>query len=572
MGATLLTSSAHRVWAQDAPEAPVLSTYPNETPAQHAARMKWFHEARFGMFIHWGAYSVPAGVYKDKRYSFGAEWIKEFAKIPGSEYRAYGPLFTAGEYDPEAWVKLAKDAGMKYIVITTKHHEGFALFDSKVTTWDAVDEGGAHRDLLRPLVEAARREGIKIGFYYSQAQDWMHPGGSGASFDPDHKGDMDAYLKDIALPQVKELLTNYGPIDVFWWDTAYGMNRERARPFADLLATQPAIISNNRLGGDYRGDTETPEGFIPGKQPDRDFEVCMNINNTWGYSAVGKDFKSSQTLIRNLVDIASKGGNYLLNVGPTKEGNIPQAEIDRLKTVGAWMKTNGDSIYATNASPLGRLSWGRATQKQANGQTTLYLHVFNWPASGKLRVPGLLDLPTSARVLLGNAKIKSVSATNGIILTLPKTAPDPDSSTLVLQFKGTPRAIILPASPDADGILRLPVSDAEISGSNLKAGENLGWWTNPDDYATWKANLDKPGTYEISADLSATEDTNIEFKVGNQTLRFAVAPTGNYDKYKPTILGRMTLPAGPQSFELHAVKENWHPANLKNLQIKAISP
>ncbi len=323
------------------------------------------------MFIHWGVYSVPAGVYKDKRYSFGAEWIKEFAKIPGADYRQYGPLFTAGEYDPEGWVKLAKDAGMKYILITAKHHEGFALFDSKVTTWDAVDEGGAHRDLLRPLVDAARKAGLRIGFYYSQAQDWMHPGGAGAKFDPAHDGDMDEYLKTIAMPQVKELLTNYGPIDVFWWDTAYGMNRERARPFADLLQTQPGIISNNRLGGGYKGDTETPENFIPGQQPTRDFEVCMTINDTWGYSSVAKNYKSIETLIHNLVDIASKGGNYLLNVGPTKEGIIPNAEVERLHAIGAWMKVNGDAIYDTEASPLGRLNWGRCTQRTANGQTTL---------------------------------------------------------------------------------------------------------------------------------------------------------------------------------------------------------
>ncbi len=572
LGLSLLSFAGNAHAQDDAPEPPpVMSTYPGETPAQHAARMKWFHEARFGMFIHWGVYSVPAGVYKDKRYSFGAEWIMNFAKIPCAEYRTYGPLFTAGEYDPEAWVKMAKDAGMKYIVITTKHHEGFALFDSKVTTWDAVDEGGAHRDLLRPLVEAAHKAGLKIGFYYSQAQDWNHQGGSGNNWDPTQKGDMDEYLKNIALPQVKELLTNYGPVDVFWWDTAYGMNRERAAPFAALLQTQPGIISNNRLGGGFKGDTETPEGFIPGQKPDRDFEVCMNINNTWGYSAVGKDFKSSTTLIHNLIDIASKGGNYLLNVGPTKEGNVPQAEIDRLKAVGTWMKVNGDAIYATDASPLGRQSWGRVTQKQENGATTLYLHVFDWPHSGKLRVPGLLTVPTSAHVLVGNTKIKSVSDTNGITLTLPKTAPDPVSSTLVLQFKGVPRTIILPVSPDAEGILHLPSPDAaEISGKTLKTGDNLSYWTNPDDYVSWKAALDKPGTYEVSADLSATDATAIEFKVGDQTLRYSVAPTGSYDKYTSTVLGRMTLPTGAQTFELHAVKDGWHPTNVKNLQIKLV--
>ncbi len=238
---------------------------PDETPAQRDARMKWWREARFGMFIHWGVYSVPGGIYKGQEIPSIGEWIMHNAKIPVAEYKAFAKQFNPVRYDPDAWVRLAKEAGMKYIVITSKHHDGFALFDSKVTDWDVVDATPYGKDLLKPLAEACAKHGLVLGFYYSQAQDWNHPGGAaaGGHWDPAQDGSMDDYIRNIAAPQVKEILSNYGKLGVLWWDTPVDMTKERADLLMPLLALQPQIITNDRLGGGYAGDTRHARAAHP---------------------------------------------------------------------------------------------------------------------------------------------------------------------------------------------------------------------------------------------------------------------------------------------------------------------
>jgi alpha-L-fucosidase len=332
--------------------------YAQETKEQRDARLKWFREARFGMFIHWGVYSVPAGTYHDRRIDGIGEWIMYNAKIPCAEYQSFARQFNPVKYNAEEWVKTAKEAGMKYIVITSKHHDGFAMFDSRASDWNIVKASPFGRDPLRELSEACRKYGMKLGFYYSQAQDWNNVGGGvcGTHWDPAHAGSMDEYIRKVAVPQVTEILTHYGPIAVLWWDTPCEMNQVRADQLIGLLKLQPGIIHNNRLGGGYKGDTETPEQFIPATgYPGRDWETCMTLNDTWGYKSYDNNWKSTETIVRNLVDIASKGGNYLLNVGPTSEGLIPAPSVELLKAVGAWMKVNSQAIYATTASPFKRL-------------------------------------------------------------------------------------------------------------------------------------------------------------------------------------------------------------------------
>ena len=415
--------------------------YANETKQQRDTRMKWWRQARFGMFIHWGVYSVPAGMYKDKRIRGIGEWIMKHGEIPVAEYKKFAKQFNPVKYGPDAWVRLAKTAGMKYLVITAKHHDGFALFDSKVTDWDVVDATPYGKDLLKPLALACRKHGIKLGFYYSQAQDWCHPGGrtgsKGKPWDKAQKGDMNEYVRKIAVPQVKEILTNYGDIAILWWDTSWGIDRKKADMLQMPIRLQDGILTNNRLGGDYEGDFGTPEQKIPATgMPGRDWETCMTMNGTWGYKSYDHKWKSTEKLIKNLVDIASKGGNYLLNVGPTSSGEIPQPSIERLKEIGLWMKVNGEAIYATTASPFSKLTWGRCTKKVRDKSVTLYLHVFDWPEDGKLLVPGLQSQVLRASMLADGQLLQASEHKTGVIINVPDKPLDQYVTVIKLEVKG----------------------------------------------------------------------------------------------------------------------------------------
>ena len=414
--------------------------FSRETQAQRDARMAWWREARFGMFIHWGVYAVPAGTYKDKKIPGIGEWIMHAAKIPVAEYRQYAKQFNPVKYDADAWVRLAKKAGMKYIVITSKHHDGFALFDTKASDWNVVKATPYGKDLLKPLAEACQKHGIKLGFYYSQAQDWNNPGGAAMNighWDKAQDGDMDDYIRNVAAPQVKEILSNYGPIAVLWWDTQVDMNKERAEMLLPLLGLQPGIIQNNRLGGGYRGDIETPEQSIPATGiPGRDWETCMTMNDTWGYKSYDQNWKSTEKLLKNLIDIVSKGGNYLLNVGPTAEGEIPEQSVKRLEEMGQWLAVNGEAIYGTRPSPFTKLAWGRCTQKPGK----LFLHVFDWP-QGELIVPGLKNKVAKAYLLADFEKkpLKIVATDEAVTIQVPEKAPGSIASVVVLEIEGLPQ-------------------------------------------------------------------------------------------------------------------------------------
>jgi alpha-L-fucosidase len=428
-------------------------------------RMQWWRDARFGMFIHWGVYAVPAGTHNGQKIERIGEWIMNRGKIPVGEYQVYASQFNPVLYNADAWVKAAKEAGMKYIVITAKHHDGFALFNSKASTWDIADATPYKKDLLKPLADACRKYGIKLGFYYSHAQDWNNPGGAAArrpasegwpnpdsaridAYTAAHSGHWDPaqetktmsqYIDEIAVPQVKELLTNYGDVAVLWWDTPTGMTDEYAEKLNALLKMQPNIISNDRLKRpNFPGDYKTPEQRIPklSELDGKDWETCMTMNETWGYKSYAHDWKSVQTLVRNLVDIASKGGNYLLNVGPKADGSFPQESIDILKGMGAWMNVNSEAIYGTKASPLEPLAWGRCTKKQTAGGTTLYLSVFDWPKDGKLFVPGVKNEAIAAKLLSNGSICKTESSNGGIVIMLPTAMPDANASVVKLEVKG----------------------------------------------------------------------------------------------------------------------------------------
>src|SRR5687768_5897494 len=426
MSSPLLTCdyNSHMLWALAAfatmqePQLPIRTLEPlaAETKPQKDARMDWWREARFGMFIHWGLYSIPAGEWMGR--DGHGEWIRETAQIPLEAYSRFLPKFNPYKFDAAKWVRIAKDAGMKYIVITSKHHDGFALYDSKVSDFDIMSTP-FKRDVLKELAAECEKQDIRLCFYHS-IMDWHHP-----DYLPRREWENDRatananferyvqYMKD----QLGELLTNYGNIGVLWFDGEWEgtwTHEQGASLYEFVRSKQPSIIVNNRVdkgregmqgltkSGGYLGDFGTPEQEIPATGiPGADWESCMTMNNNWGYNKNDNNWKSSEDLVQKLIDIASKGGNFLLNVGPTAEGLFPQASVDRLKQMGEWMKVNSESIYGTEASPFKKLTWGRCTQKTINGNTRLYLHVFD-AGSKQIVLPGLGNEITDAKVLAGN--------------------------------------------------------------------------------------------------------------------------------------------------------------------------
>jgi len=342
--------------------------YLEETQEDFDARMEWWRNAGFGMFIHWGPYAVPAGVYDGEEISGIGEWIMNSAQIPIGEYEEYSRQFVPVEYDADEWVKVAKEAGMKYIIITSKHHDGFCLWDSEVSEYDVIDFSPINRDLLKELKHACDKHGIKLGFYHS-IMDWHHPHAQAPHY-PTYNNrekvnpEFPLYYEDYMKPQLAELIKNYDP-EVLWFDGEWvpEFTHEQGQDLYQFIRElKPEIIINNRVDkgrqgmqgmskGDkeYAGDFGTPEQEILEGASVLDWESCMTLNDTWGYKSGDDNWKSSETLVHNLVDIASKGGNYLLNIGPMANGLIPEPTVSRLKEVGVWMKVNGEVIHNSRA-------------------------------------------------------------------------------------------------------------------------------------------------------------------------------------------------------------------------------
>jgi len=417
-------------------------------------RMDWWRQARFGMFIHWGVYSVPAGEWKGQKIPGAGEWIMQQAKIPVSEYERLAKQFNPVKFDADEWVRIAKDTGMKYIVITSKHHDGFCMWDSKVTDYDIAEATPFKKDVLKELTRACKKQGIRLCFYHS-IMDWHHPDAQ-APFYPNYNDgsrsnpNFARYVENYLKPQIKELVTNYGPLGVLWFDGEWVKDWTEAQGrdmYNYVRSLQPDIIINNRVGKgrkgmeglsesqEYAGDFGTPEQQIPPTGiPGVDWETCMTMNDTWGYSSHDQNWKSVQDLIRKLADIASKGGNFLLNVGPTAEGLIPAPSVERLAVVGQWMKVNSESIYGTTASPLDSFPWGRCTAKPGR----LYLHVFDWPKGGRLEVPGLRNEVKKA-YLLADKKRRKLPVDrldeNRLAVSVPEKAPDAVNTVVVLEIE-----------------------------------------------------------------------------------------------------------------------------------------
>ena len=409
------------------------------------------------MFIHWGLYSVPAGTWEDKGTGH-AEWIRTTAQIPLETYDKFVDEFNPVNFDADAWCAMANDAGMGYVVITSKHHDGFCLFESEHTDFDIMSTP-YKRDIMKELAEAAPRHNVRMCWYHS-IMDWHHPDylpRRGWETNRSSEGaEMDRF-RNYLHSQVTELLTNYGPIGIMWFDGEWESTwrGKYGKELYELCITlQPEVIVNNRLGarggmegltgmdgyaGGYGGDYMTPEQEIPDAvDKGLDWETCMTMNGRWGYNMHDKNFKSTTDLLQKLSDIVSKNGNFLLNVGPKPDGTFPQESIDRLSEIGDWMDVNGEAIHGTVGSPFSTLDWGRATVKFHDDSSTLYLHVFDWPTDGKLLVPGLAGTLTSARVLGIEAGTSFEMGDGEVTIHLPLNQPNEHIGIVAVEVKGKP--------------------------------------------------------------------------------------------------------------------------------------
>jgi alpha-L-fucosidase len=439
-----------------------------ETKKAFNERMRWWRDARFGMFIHWGAYAVPGGVYKGVNTN-SAEWIMNAENIPIAEYEEFARQFDPQKFDARAWVQLAKSSGAKYIIITSKHHDGFSMWNSQVSSYDIADFTPFKRDVLKELAEACKKADMHLGFYHS-IMDWHHPDAKGERFSE--------YRENYLKPQLRELLTGYGKVGVLWFDGEWieeWTDPQGAELYRFVRQLQPNIIVNNRVGkgrngmqgmsldGTAAGDFGTPEQeILDHGNASMDWEVCMTTNDSWGYKKFDQNYKSTKSLVDNLIDIAAKGGNYLLNVGPDAEGVIPQASQQRFREIGKWLKVNGAAIYGTRTLPEYQEGENIRYTRSKDGKI-IYAIAMDWPGK-TLRLRYIEPRQGSKIYMLGFKKALSwrKNSKGEVVVTMPaalqRAASRPCLYAWTLKIRGR----------------QLPVSAVPQIASSKKSGISRG--------------------------------------------------------------------------------------------------
>lgn len=529
-------------------------------------RLKWFREARFGMFIHWGLYAVPAGEWKGAQIPGIGEWIMNRAKIPVVEYEQLAEHFNPVKFDAGEIVRIAENAGMKYIVITSKHHDGFAMYHSKVSKYNIYDATPFKRDPLKELAAAAQKAGIRLCFYYSQTQDWHEPDAVGNYWDfkDESKKNFAKYLEEKVKPQVTELLTNYGPIGLIWFDTPRNMTKEQSQELADLVhKLQPDCLVSGRIGngvGDYdsAGDNQISVGRVR-----RDWETPVTMNDTWGFKKDDTNWKPTSILIQQMVQVSSRGGNYLLNIGPRADGSVPEPSVERLTQVGDWLKVNKDAVYGTGPSPFPYdLPWGIITTKPKK----VFLHVFNWQKD--LTLFGLKSRVLKAVLLSGSRKLKFSQTNNAgadhyaLRLQLPPVAPDKYDSVIALDL-AQEEDVQVDASlmQQPDNTVTLPAFLSNVhkgSGADGLRFDSRGVaerWLKMEDWVEWNFKVSKPGIFEVIVLTSEQKyganwegGHAIEIETAGQKLKGTIEDNGKqenpanpYWKYVISKMGRVTI-------------------------------
>lgn len=555
--------------------------------------IQWFKDAKFGMFIHWGLYSKLGGVWKDKNYYGSGEWIMNVAKANVDEYAKEAADMDLPDYNPEEWAMLAKKAGIKYVVVTAKHHEGFAMYDSKVSDFTIVKSTKYGKDPLKLLSQKIREQGIQFGFYYSQFLDWHEPNGGGNRWDFDEsKKNYQEYYTRKAIPQLKELLTNYGPLGIIWFDMPGGLSYEQTKDLVDSLRIiQPNCLFSSRVGqglGDYRdfGDSEVPARPIHGA-----WESIYTHNDSWGYIAHDKNFKSPKEIIRLLAQVVSKGGNLMLNVGPDGKGALPEYSRKYLLEVGKWLDRFGEGIYKTTYGLIPGQPWGVTTSKPGK----LYLHIFDLPADHQIFVPGMDVEIQRVYQLDTGAKLRWNKNNQDLTVNLPLLS-DSRNTVLVVEYTGnlTDKYDQLPVTVSAQYRLnKLMPYDATREGAatikSITHSDYFGsWkhttclteWKKPGDAVHFKLRFTDPGDYKITLSYNCEAENSrqegvVEFN--RQKYLFQTVRTGgNYTNKEPLMfydhpIANVTVTKpGNYSLKIYPLKEGKELFKLQSVLIEPI--
>jgi alpha-L-fucosidase len=522
-------------------------------------RARWFVDSRFGMFIHWGVYSGAEGYWKGEKLRYDndyAEWILYRNRIDREEYLTLLDKFHWEDIDPEEWVILARKAGMKYVTITAKHHDGFALWNSQASDYDVYKHTTPHRDIIKELSEACKKHGIKLGLYYSHWVDWEHPNGW------DHSKeiygisdeDYDHYWQEKVIPQMQELLTNYGPIGMIWFDMWIHHSRtvvtksQLLQIKTMIRELQPDCIINSRLGLSVEEDSDVDyqtlgDNQLGNKKKNHPWQTPATVAHSWGYHASDTEWKSTTTLLQSLINNVSLNGNLMLNIGPRANGDVPFEIRQRLLEMGQWLKINGESIYGSEAFDLSKdlHDWGRITFKQISGdKAKIYLQVYNWPNDQQISLTGVSTKPTNIYLLADKQKDSLPFDYNEVItkIMLPVDQPDPFVSVIVIEYDQqitiqdglvarsvsggyllTPRN---KSSVDDDIRIQLPGRLGSIP-EHVMIDKELNF--------DWRIYIDEPGKYKVDVSYSFQEEQGageLSFILNESIIKHDIQPTGKY--------------------------------------------
>lgn len=547
-------------------------------------RLEWWKEAKFGMFIHWGISALPGGEWKGKPVLGYAEHLMRKEKLTRAEYIELAQQFNPIGFNADEWVSMAKQTGMRYFIVTAKHHDGFAMYDSKISDFNILKLTPFKRDPMAELAAACRKHGIKFGFYYSHAFDWEHPLAPGNDWEyknpggdlelygrnwfdnrPDLLPNAQKYVNEKAIPQIKELLINYKP-DILWFDTPHKLPlSENLRILQAIRETDPNVVVNGRLArtggllfGDYLNTGDRPAEFAPVKGY---WEAIPTTNDSYGYSKIDKTHKSVSFFIRLVAKAVAKGGNTLLNIGPMGDGKFDTKDVEILKGIGKWMEVNSESIYGAKQSPLAIQNWGVSTQKNDK----MYLHVFNWPKDGNLIVGGLKSKIKNAHIL-GDAakkplKVKKLNSLD-MVITLPKSAPDTINSVLVIET-------VMPVMADSIRLLdrnspnRLLAFDAKLIGKGLGFADGktnnyiVQNWKEKTQKLSWNTRLNKTTDYQVKLKYVPNTDCAGSFKLlvnQNEVLSSEIKATNKNGKPVTIDLGSIKLKKGANTLVIEPDK------------------